>query len=412
LQAANAGLEVYSMAKKAAKTTSDMDQQAQDMKDNSSKIIKNRVVTNSETTSGIVGNDMVSAQISLASEDSEFAKQEAIQNNLSIVDMSACINTLKEFYKIPEDDDLIIVKKDIAASLANSSDTVAKSPGQAARAIGEKLSETTTESSSQAATPTETSNSASSSKDTTQSTSKDTTGTTQSTSKDNTQSASKTTTGTSQSASKDTAPSTSKDTTPSTSKDTTGTSQSTSQKTNSTPSQTSKLVNIDVYTKNDRTKLDLAPCEDQKISFKIPVKTTTTDENGDEKSLNLERYFDLKKDGIDIFDKNDPAFNSRCYNYTMNDYDTTLAMRRNLLYSNTTIQCSTGCDYKGLDENSYAECSCAGGSTNVQNSIVDIAFDTLSTFNIGIAKCSDRLFDVSSPLIFRALSIGIQEYTI
>jgi hypothetical protein len=273
LQVANAGLLLYSLSKQAGIDTSDVKKQADDIKNKTDTIIENTVLTNA--TDGIVGNNMVSAQIMKSSNSSiDQAVQDAIANDLSIINMTNCIKTLKAYYNLTESDNLIIVKKDTDPSIANN----------------------------------------------------------------------------------------------------TG----------------SKQVQVDVYTTN-RTKLNISICENDHISVKIPILNKSTEGN---KDLNLTRYSEIKKSGVDIFDPNDSAFTSRCYNYTYNGYDTTVNSRRQLLYSNTSIQCSDGCSYTGVDENNYAECDCQGKTEKVQNNIVDIALGTLTSFNFEIVSCSSRLSDV------------------
>jgi hypothetical protein len=144
-------------------------------------------------------------------------------------------------------------------------------------------------------------------------------------------------------------------------------------------SNTSKSVKIDIYTSN-RQKLDLSLCETS-ITIKIPLT--------DKDKLDTIKYDDYKTKDIDIYDPDDPAFNSRCYSYQDKGYDTTVNDRIKKIYSQTSITCSEGCTYKGLDKNKYVQCDCINvtDASTFLSSFADKTLKSFSNINLDLVSC-------------------------
>jgi hypothetical protein len=152
---------------------------------------------------------------------------------------------------------------------------------------------------------------------------------------------------------------------------------------------TSTKVKIGIIDLETKQKLNYSIC-DTTISVEIPLK--------DNQVVNSTRYNEYKKDGIDIYNSTDPFFNSKCYSYSMNGYDTTLNMRRNNIYSNTSITCNQGCEYNGLNANNYVLCVCDPSTTSdhsVSNNFLQVVFESVSDINFDLVQCSNRVFNVT-----------------
>jgi hypothetical protein len=118
LALSNAGLEI---SRAVGSKDEEFNKQVEVLKAKSIEIAE-KMVTNSNVTEGVIGDKALSTQISTTAEDSkDKAKKEALDNGLSIVDLSGCIAKLREFYKIPESENLVIVKTDSDLSSSDSS---------------------------------------------------------------------------------------------------------------------------------------------------------------------------------------------------------------------------------------------------------------------------------------------------
>jgi hypothetical protein len=90
------------------------------------KIVKNINFTGNSSTAYIFGNNMLSSQISLSDTTStELANEEAIKNNLTIVNPDKCIETLKKYYNTS--DDFIISKTQYNSLLKSDSKSLSDS---------------------------------------------------------------------------------------------------------------------------------------------------------------------------------------------------------------------------------------------------------------------------------------------
>jgi len=126
-------------------------------------------------------------------------------------------------------------------------------------------------------------------------------------------------------------------------------------------------------------------CKDVGVQVKIPTNTTSIN------STLVEIY---KNQSINILDSSSDFYNSRCFSFSnsSNDADVTLNDRRSLIYPNTSIACSTGCTFSGLDQNNYTICDCY--NTNETQAILENAIlSAMSESNIDIFVCYTSAFD-------------------
>ena len=132
------------------------------------------------------------------------------------------------------------------------------------------------------------------------------------------------------------------------------------------------------------TPLDISPCNEVKISISQPIL------NADK--LNLELGLDLAKDGIDIYNPNDPIFNDRCTSLSIDGKDVSMKDRREQVYQSATF-CADGCSLKSLNLTiNEIECECepqSNGFTSVleENEIFSTFSSILSSTNIEMFAC-------------------------
>jgi hypothetical protein len=145
---------------------------------------------------------------------------------------------------------------------------------------------------------------------------------------------------------------------------------------------------ISAYDSVSKQRLDLDNCKDISISVEVPLTDTT--------ELNMTQYTEMKEQGIDIFDPNDPIYNDICISYTNTDNstDTTLNWRRHNLYPQKMPMCiGVNCTYQGISEFNYVKCDCTGmdSGSDVVNQISKVLLDSLSEINIGIVTCYKQI---------------------
>jgi hypothetical protein len=152
-----------------------------------------------------------------------------------------------------------------------------------------------------------------------------------------------------------------------------------------------KKVILSIYSLSDKKELNISICNDNSIKVKIPLKNVT--------SVITANYSKFKNESIDIYNPNDEIFISKCYKYTMNDFDTTVNFRRNKIFANKTISCNDQCTYSGIDLNGYVACDCNGISSMddvaYAPEFVNYVFDSYENLNLDIVKCLNRAFNVT-----------------
>jgi hypothetical protein len=146
-----------------------------------------------------------------------------------------------------------------------------------------------------------------------------------------------------------------------------------------------KMVSIDIFSITNGQRLNKSICNDNSIVVKIPIQNNS--------HINQDVYASYRNQSIDIYNPDDPMFTSRCYTFAMNDYDTTINMRRRLLYTNYSITCQQDCIYNGIQSN-YIQCSCSGLDDELTPRIINYILDSYDDLNIDIIKCVKRAFNV------------------
>jgi hypothetical protein len=133
-------------------------------------------------------------------------------------------------------------------------------------------------------------------------------------------------------------------------------------------------------------------CKDIGIQVKLPVNTT---------GINMTEYENFKNKSIDILDPNGEFFNSRCFPYVneTSDADVTINDRRKNIYTETSVSCSIGCTYKGIDKNNYTICDCKETNTT-QAAVTTVPLPGLENSNIEIFICFDSAFTSVNNNIF------------
>jgi hypothetical protein len=143
--------------------------------------------------------------------------------------------------------------------------------------------------------------------------------------------------------------------------------------------------NILAYDNQSKHKLDLTLCN----------KTSTVEMPLTESSaVNLTLYRDMKEQGVDLLNPNDPIFNDICISYNDNISGTTLNWRRQNLYPQKIPMCvGFNCTYQGINEFNYVNCECSGlGSTSdILNMFSSNIMESLSEINIGIVSCYKQI---------------------
>jgi hypothetical protein len=139
-------------------------------------------------------------------------------------------------------------------------------------------------------------------------------------------------------------------------------------------------------------KLDIDVCDNLTYSIQIPIDNKF--------SVNLTKYKELKAQGIDTLDPNDPAFTDRCYSHVDNTTggDTTLNWRQQHYYQQKIPMCiGVNCTYKGISQFDYVECACTGLQTNnmVAIELMNKFLVSASKLNIGIVRCYNRIISVN-----------------
>ena len=122
----------------------------------------------------------------------------------------------------------------------------------------------------------------------------------------------------------------------------------------------------------------------------------------DEKSENYELQKDLTKQGVNIFDINDPYYKDICYDFdNPKDRDMALNDRIKETYVNVSL-CDEGCTNTGIDiKNNVASCNCKFNEVTDNDLIHENAaleylvgefFDFVNASNIMVLKCYKYIF--------------------
>jgi hypothetical protein len=140
-----------------------------------------------------------------------------------------------------------------------------------------------------------------------------------------------------------------------------------------------------IYNSYTGKKLDLDLCNNLTYNIQLPITNMT--------AFNLTKYNELKSEGIDSFNPNDPAFTDRCYSHIDNKTgaDTTINSRKQTyLQQNQPMCVGINCTYQGLSEFDYIQCTCTGMTSDnaLVNKAINYFFTAVSKFNIAVIFCS------------------------
>jgi hypothetical protein len=157
-------------------------------------------------------------------------------------------------------------------------------------------------------------------------------------------------------------------------------------KNNKTPS-----ISIALYRSDTLAQVDTSVCGQNNMFVALPVKNT--------RGVNMKLFNRLSKDGIDGFDKNDEAFNDKCYSFRdIGGGDTTVNSRRKYYFQGMEAGCYTStaqCTYFGV-AGGYLNCGCqADPSKQVVSTFTPVTLPEVSPINIEIYKCISNSFSVS-----------------
>ena len=168
------------------------------------------------------------------------------------------------------------------------------------------------------------------------------------------------------------------------------------------PSSLLSVYQIEIYNNHEQTlinnveyavfneekqRLDLSVCENEKITINYQLNTTM---------INMSKvnyYSDL---GIDVFNIEDDFFNDICYSYSEEQSDIILKDRVSDIYHNYTV-CENNCKYNNINltENTV-NCSCnikTKADLVVESPKLDkMIRDTFVDSNLAIIKCYNLVF--------------------
>ena len=119
--------------------------------------------------------------------------------------------------------------------------------------------------------------------------------------------------------------------------------------------QYSNSLIFQYFNSNTKTIIDGEPCKNIPVTIKGANSYLNTE-------IDKTNYLALKNVGVDIFDSNSEAFNSRCFSVVdpSTQKDATLSYRINNYVEKKKLNCADGCEYVGIDENFYIICNCQG----------------------------------------------------
>jgi hypothetical protein len=142
------------------------------------------------------------------------------------------------------------------------------------------------------------------------------------------------------------------------------------------------LYNINAYDTATSAPLDLNYCNNS-LTVQLPLV--------DISEIDITKFNEMKKQGVDIFNPNDPAFNDRCNAHVDNitGLDTTVNWRKkNYLSHKVPVCVGHNCTYKAISEKNYITCDCQGlSSIGIFNRMENVVTATIAQVNLGIVTC-------------------------
>ena len=113
-------------------------------------------------------------------------------------------------------------------------------------------------------------------------------------------------------------------------------------------------VLYELYNPQAKEKIDLSVlCNNDKIEIYAPIN--------DLEEETITNYYELIKEGYNIFDPNDDFYNDICTQYTSkNDTDILLTDRKKTYFNENLTYCQSGCTYKNIIvETNKVQCECS-----------------------------------------------------
>jgi hypothetical protein len=148
---------------------------------------------------------------------------------------------------------------------------------------------------------------------------------------------------------------------------------------------------------NTMKKLDSSICNKINTPISIPFKRS------ERLNMNFYEKSTLINIFLDLYNNESPAYYSRCVktNQINTGADVSINYKRSQMFQNTTISCSSECQYDGLDKNKYVKCNCnTTGKNENSNKADEFVFDPLPSMNYDIILCYNETYnDVNNNLI-------------
>ena len=155
-----------------------------------------------------------------------------------------------------------------------------------------------------------------------------------------------------------------------------------------------KNIQYEVYNPENKNKLDLSVCSNDKIDIYIPV---TLDEDKLELHQNLLSY------GYDLFNPNDSFYQDICAGYTSsNGTDILLADRKKYFFNDTETACQQNCVYSQYSaETKHLKCECSAAEEEIEPEksnkfdgiiIFKSFYEVLKYSNFLVLKCYKLVF--------------------
>ena len=163
-------------------------------------------------------------------------------------------------------------------------------------------------------------------------------------------------------------------------------------------SASEKNVQYEIYSPNNKTKIDLSKCQSSSIGLYIPISIN-------EKTQSL--YKDLAEYGYDLFNMNDSFYTDICTPYeSENGTDVLLSDRKIDFFSANETMCQANCKYSNYYfEIKYLKCECIIGNEDIDTKepekfngklILTSFYEVLKYSNFKVFKCYKLVFNINS----------------
>ena len=123
-----------------------------------------------------------------------------------------------------------------------------------------------------------------------------------------------------------------------------------------------------------------------------------------------ESYLYYKSKGIDIYNKNDAAFNDKCYTNDALEFDLTIKDRNNLFANKTFVSVNENdCEYNEITNENYIALTCGVEANVFAYKFAEVSHSKMETDYVQIFKCPGELknFDKNAAIYVFSIAIGI-----